>query len=64
MDNLRMCLYFIFLEMGTELLEVEVGNSRNDSVTVSLMMAIEGAVLELINVGYERKFWSHDKHTK
>ena len=55
---------FIFLEMGTELLEVEVGNSRNDSVTVSLMMAIEGAVLELINVGYERKFWSHDKHTK
>ena len=54
---------FIFLEMGTELLEIEVGNSRNDSVTVSLMMAIEGAVLELINVGYKRKFWTHDKQT-
>ena len=52
---------FLFLEMGTKLIEVEMGNSRNDSVTVSLMMAIEGAVLELINIGYKRSFWSHDK---
>ena len=52
---------FIFLDMGTELLEIEVGNSRNDSITVSLMMAIEGAVLKLINEGYERGFWTHDK---
>jgi len=54
---------FIFLEAGTELLEIENGNSRNDSVTISLMMAIEGAVLELINIGYERSFWSHDEQT-
>ena len=52
---------FIFLDMGTELLEIEVGNSRNDSITVSLMMAIEGAVLKLINEGYERGFWTYDK---
>ena len=52
---------FIFLDTGTELLEIENGSSSNESITVSLMMAIEGAVLELINIGYERSFWEHDK---
>ena len=52
---------FIFLDTGTELLEIENGSSSNESITVSLMMAIEGAVLELINTGYERSFWEHDK---
>jgi len=52
---------FIFLEAGTELLEIENGNSRNESITISLMMAIEGAVLEIINIGYERSFWEHDE---
>jgi len=52
---------FKFIEMGTELIEIELGNSRNESTTIALMKAIEGAVLELINIGYDRSFWKHEK---
>ena len=51
---------FLFIEMDTDLVEVELGSSRNESSTVSLMIAIEGAVLELINLGYEKRFWNHE----
>ena len=51
---------FKFIEMGTELIEIELGNSRNESTTIALMKAIEGAVLELINIGYDRRFWTHE----
>ena len=51
---------FKFIEMGTELIEIELGNSRNESTTIALMKAIEGAVLELINIGYDRRFWVHE----
>ena len=52
---------FRFIEMGTELVEIELGNSRNESTTIALSKAIEGAVLELINVGYDRSFWKHEE---
>jgi len=52
---------FRFIEMGTELVEIELGNSRNESTTLALMKSIESAVLELINVGYDRSFWKHEK---
>ena len=52
---------FKFIEMGTELVEIELGNSRNESTTIALMKAIEGAVLELINIGYDRRFWTHEE---
>ncbi len=52
---------FRFIEMGTELVEVELGNSRNESTTIALMKSIESAVLELINVGYDRSFWKHEE---
>jgi len=52
---------FKFIEMGTELVEIELGNSRNESTTIALMKAIEGAVLELINIGYDRRFWKHEE---
>jgi len=55
---------FRFIEMGTELVEVELGNSRNESTTIALMKAIEGAVLELITIGYDRGFWKHDERIK
>ena len=42
--------------MGTELVEIELGNSRNESTTIALSKAIEGAVLELITIGYDRDF--------
>ena len=52
---------FRFVEMGTELIEIELGNSRNESSTIALMKAIESAVLELINVGYDRSFWKYEE---
>ena len=52
---------FKFIERGRELIEIELGNSRNESGTISLMKAVEGAVLELINIGYERRFWTHEE---
>ncbi len=55
---------FRFIEMGTELVEIELGNSRNESGTIALMKAIEGAVLELIEVGYDKKYWVYNSPTK
>ena len=52
---------FRFIEMGTQLVEIELGNSRNESTTLALMKAIESAVLELINVEYDRSFWKHEQ---
>tara|TARA_R100001086_G_scaffold245310_1_gene176077 strand:+ start:615 stop:1457 length:843 start_codon:yes stop_codon:yes gene_type:complete len=52
---------FRFIEAGTELVEIEMGNSRNESTTIALMKAIESAVLKIINVGYDRSFWKHEK---
>ncbi len=52
---------FRFIEMGTELVEVELGNSRNESTTIALMKAIEGAGLKLINIGYDRSFGKHEE---
>ena len=48
---------FKFVELGTELVEIELGNARNESSTIALMKAIEGGVLEIIKQGYKRKFW-------
>jgi len=53
---------FRFIEMGTELVEIELGNSRNESTTLALMKAIESAVLEIINVGYDRSFWKYEEN--
>ena len=48
---------FRFIESGTELVEIELGNARNESSTIALMKAIEGGVLEIIKLGYEKKYW-------
>ena len=53
---------FKFIEMGTELVEVEFGVSRNESTTIALMKAIEGAVLELIIIGYDKEYWKYEKN--
>ena len=52
---------FKFIEMGTQLVEIELGNARNESATIALMKAIEGGVLEIIEQGYEKKFWIRQK---
>ncbi len=48
---------FRFIEMDTELVEIELGNARNESSTIALMKAIEGGVLEIINQGFEKGYW-------
>jgi curli production assembly/transport component CsgG len=55
---------FRFIEAGTELVEIELGNARNESSTIALMKAIEGGVLEIINQGYEKKYWLYNLATK
>ncbi len=51
---------FKFIEMGTELVEVEIGSASNESTTLALMKAIEGAVLQLIKIGYTRGYWKYE----
>ena len=51
---------FKFIEQGTELVEIEVGNAVNESPTIALQKAIEGAILEIVKIGYERRFWSYE----
>ena len=48
---------FRFVEAESELVEIELGNARNESSTIALMKAIEGGVLEIINTGYDKGFW-------
>lgn len=48
---------FKFIEAGTELVELEGGDVENDSVTIALQRAIEDAVLQIIKIGYDRKYW-------
>jgi len=55
---------FRFIEAGTELVEIELGNARNESSTIALMKAIEGGVLEIIKLGYEREYWVLQKEEK
>ena len=49
---------FKFVEMDTQLVEVEDGMTENESVTRSVRSTIEAAVYELILQGDERGFWS------
>ena len=42
---------FKFLDMGTKLLEIEAGFSKNESVTYSVRKAIEAAIVELVRKG-------------
>ena len=49
---------FKFVEMDTQLVEVEDGMTENESVTRSVRSAIEAAVYELILQGDKREFWT------
>ena len=49
---------FRFIEQGTELVEYEDGVGNNESVTYATRAAIEAAVLELINQGHRRGYWT------
>ena len=49
---------FRFVELDTQLVEIEDGITENESVTRSLRSTIEAAVLELIYQGHDRGFWN------
>ena len=48
---------FKFVDLDTQLIEIEDGMTENESVTRSLRSTIEAAVLEIIYQGDERGFW-------
>ena len=48
---------FRFISQGTELIEIEGGNVRNEPMSVALQIAIETAVLETIKEGLDKNYW-------
>jgi curli production assembly/transport component CsgG len=48
---------FKFIEAGTELVELEGGNTENEGVTLALQRAVETAVVEIVQKGYDKGFW-------
>ena len=48
---------FKFIDLDTQLIEIEDGMTENESVTRSLRSTIEAAVLELIYQGEKLSFW-------
>ncbi len=49
---------FRFIAQDTELVEVEGGVVRNESVNIALQAAIETAVLQTIKEGIEYGYWT------
>lgn len=48
---------FKFVDAGTDLVEFETGMTENEANTMAVKMAIEAAVVEMINQGVERNLW-------
>jgi curli production assembly/transport component CsgG len=48
---------FKFMDVGTKLLESEVGMTENEANTVAVKMTIEAAVVELIKQGKTKGYW-------
>lgn len=51
---------FRFIEAGTELIELEMGRAENESGTIALQKAIESALLDIVNIGYQRGYWKYE----
>ena len=47
---------FKFIEAGTELVEIEMGDAENEPTTLALQRAIEEAVLQIVKIGYDKGF--------
>ena len=54
---------FKFVDMDTQLVEIEDGVAENEGVTKATRSAIELAVLELIYQGHDRGFWEIEEKT-
>jgi curli production assembly/transport component CsgG len=55
---------FRFITDSTELVEIENGLVRNESINIALQTAIETAVLQTIKEGATRGYWNLDKQIK
>ncbi len=51
---------FRFIEMGTELVELETGFSENEAVGYATRAAIEESVYQIIKSGLEEEIWDFD----
>ena len=51
---------FRFIEMGTELVEIEGGVAENEAGSIALQKAIEAGVLNLIKIGINRGYWKYE----
>ena len=52
---------FKFLDLGTRLLETEMGFTENESVSYAIIKAIEQSICELIEKGIEEELWEFKK---
>ena len=50
---------FKFVDVGTKLVESEAGMTENEANTMAVKMAIEAAVLELIQQGIQKGYWRY-----
>lgn len=48
---------FQFIEMGTEAVEFEIGNSQNESVNHAVRLAVQAAIVEMIKEGDANGIW-------
>ena len=55
---------FRFIEMGTELVEVETGYSQNEAMGYATRAAIEEAVYSLVQQGLKQKLWDFNYDEK
>ena len=55
---------FRFITDSTELVEIENGLVRNESINIALQTAIETAVLQTIKEGATRGYWNINEQTK
>jgi curli production assembly/transport component CsgG len=49
---------FKFFDLGTKLVESEIGFSTNEPVNYAVRAAIEAGIIELINEGARRDMWA------
>jgi len=49
---------FRFIEAGTQAVELEFGNSQNESVNYAVRLAIEAAIVEMIKEGADNGIWT------
>jgi curli production assembly/transport component CsgG len=51
---------FRFVSNAVDLVEIETGRAENESGTIALQKAIESALLDIVNIGYERGYWKYE----